>query len=227
MPVGTRGAVKGVTIDELDALGAEIMLANTYHLHLRPGDESDRARRRPARVHGLDAADPDRLGRLSGLQSRRAGARSTKRASSFSRTSTAARMSLSPESAVDIQARLGSDVAMMFDECTSWPATHDEAAAADAAHAPVGAPRARSVPGARRRRACRTCRAPTPGQAQFGIIQGGTYKDLRDESVAGTRGRRVRGLRDRRAVGGRAVRGDVRHRRPHGRAAAGRPRRAT
>ena len=56
MPVGTRAAVKGVTIDQLDALGAEIILANTYHLHLRPGDDLIARARRTARVHGLGRA---------------------------------------------------------------------------------------------------------------------------------------------------------------------------
>jgi queuine tRNA-ribosyltransferase len=92
---------------------------------------------------------------------------------------------LSPESAADIQARLGSDVAMIFDECTAWPVDRETAAAAmrrtlrwarrgrDRFEA-LGAGRVPDVPRA------------TPGQAQFGIVQGSTFKDLRDESVAGT-----------------------------------------
>jgi queuine tRNA-ribosyltransferase len=92
---------------------------------------------------------------------------------------------LSPESAVDIQARLGPDIAMMFDECTSWPATHDEAATS----------MRRTLRWARRGRDRFVALAaglagevarPTPGQVQFGIVQGGTFTDLRDESVAGT-----------------------------------------
>jgi queuine tRNA-ribosyltransferase len=95
------------------------------------------------------------------------------------------RLALTPESAADIQARLGADVAMMFDECPAWPASHDEVEAAMSRtlrwaqrgrdrFLAIGAGRAAGV-------------APsTPGQAQFGIIQGGTFKDLRDRSVAGT-----------------------------------------
>ena len=92
---------------------------------------------------------------------------------------------LSPENVADIQSRLGSDIAMIFDECPSWPATHAEAEAA----------MERTLRWARRGRdrfvAISSGRVPdvprsTPGQAQFGIIQGGTFKDLRDRSVAGT-----------------------------------------
>jgi queuine tRNA-ribosyltransferase len=60
MPVGTQGAVKGVTLDQVAALDASIILANTYHLHVRPGRRSHRARRGAARVHGLDASHPHR-----------------------------------------------------------------------------------------------------------------------------------------------------------------------
>src|ERR1700704_3104826 len=65
MPVGTQGAVKGVTHRELEALGAEILLSNTYHLYLRPGD--DLIARRGG-LHRLGQADPDRQRRLSGVQ---------------------------------------------------------------------------------------------------------------------------------------------------------------
>ena len=69
MPVGTYGTVKGMTPEELEALGAQIVLGNTFHLMLRPGREIvGSAPGRPARLHGLAAPDPDRFGRLSGLQ---------------------------------------------------------------------------------------------------------------------------------------------------------------
>ena len=70
MAVGTQGAVKAVTHRDLDDLGAEIILANTYHLYLRPGAGRIGALRRPACVHGVEQADPDRQRRLSGLQPR-------------------------------------------------------------------------------------------------------------------------------------------------------------
>ena len=68
MPVGTQGAVKAITHRDLESLGAEVVLGNTYHLYLRPGGRAHRAARRPAPVHRLAAADPDRQRRLSGLQ---------------------------------------------------------------------------------------------------------------------------------------------------------------
>ena len=72
MAVGTQGAVKAVTHRDLDDLGAEIILANTYHLYLRPGAASHRRIRRPSRVHRLEQADPHRQRRLSGVQPCRA-----------------------------------------------------------------------------------------------------------------------------------------------------------
>ena len=68
MPVGTQGAVKAITHRDLESLGAEIILGNTYHLYLRPGDEPHRPAGRPAPVHRLAAADPDRQRRVSDLQ---------------------------------------------------------------------------------------------------------------------------------------------------------------
>jgi len=95
-------------------------------------------------------------------------------------------LSLTPESVVDIQMRLGSDVAMVFDECPAWPATEEEAAAA----------MERTLRWARRGRdrflaiiaaADPPVARPTAAQCQFGMVQGGTYKRLRDRSVAETR----------------------------------------
>jgi queuine tRNA-ribosyltransferase len=184
MPVGTRAAIKGLPLDAVRTLGAEIILANTYHLHVRPGDDLI------ARLGGLHAFmgwDRPILTDSGGYQvfslsSRR---QITEAGVAFQSHLDGRPLALSPESAADIQARLGSDVAMVFDECPSWPATHDAAEASmertlrwarrgrdrflalDAGQAP-GVPR------------------PTPGQVQFGIVQGGTFRDLRDRSVAGT-----------------------------------------
>lgn len=184
MPVGTRAAVKAITADQLHALGAEILLANTYHLHLRPGDDLI------ARLGGLHAfmGWPGPLLTDSGgyqvfsLAARRV---LTEDGVSFHSHLDGRRHFLSPEAAVDIQARLGPDVAMMFDECLGWPATHDVAEAA----------MLRTLRWAQRGRerflalaagAVAEVARPTPGQLQFGIIQGGTYRDLRDRSVQGT-----------------------------------------
>ena len=75
MPVGTYGTVKAMTPEELDGLGAQIVLGNTFHLMLRPGTEVIARARRPARLHALAAADPHGLGRLPGVQPRRRCAR--------------------------------------------------------------------------------------------------------------------------------------------------------
>jgi queuine tRNA-ribosyltransferase len=184
MPVGTQGAIKGVTLSDVERLDAEILLANTYHLHLRPGDE------RIAHLGGLHAFIGWRRPILTdsgGYQvfSLAAKRRVTEDAVRFQSHLDGRPITLSPELAVDIQARLGSDVAMMLDECPSWPATHAETA--DAME--------RTLRWARRGRerfqalgspAAAGVTVSTPGQAQFGIVQGGTFRDLRDRSVAGT-----------------------------------------
>jgi queuine tRNA-ribosyltransferase len=184
MPVGTRGAIKGLTLDQVESLDPDIILANTYHLHLRPGDE------RIAQLGGLHAFMgwerpilTDSGGyQVFSLAERR---RVTDDGATFQSHIDGRSLSLTPESVVDIQSRLGSDVAMIFDECASWPATEEVAEAA----------MERTLRWARRGRdrflqvsagAAPGVERPTPGQAQFGIIQGGTYKTLRDRSVAGT-----------------------------------------
>lgn len=184
MPVGTRGAIKGLTIDQVEALDPDIILANTYHLHLRPGDD------RIARLGGLHAFMGWRRPILTdsggyqvfSLAERR---RIADEGVTFQSHLDGQSLSLTPESVVDIQARLGSDVAMVFDECASWPVDESVAEAA----------MERTLRWARRGRdrflevsagAAPEVDRPTPGQAQFGIVQGGTYKRLRDRSVAGT-----------------------------------------
>jgi len=184
MPVGTRAAVKGVTLDQVEALGAEIILANTYHLHVRPGDALIA---RAGGLHRFMQWDRSILTDSGGYQVFSLADRRTlsEEGVVFQSHLDGARLTLTPESAVDIQMRLGSDVAMMFDECPAWPATEDEAAAA----------MRRTVRWARRGRerfarvsdgAAPEVLRPNPGQAQFGIVQGGTHRALRDESAAGT-----------------------------------------
>jgi len=184
MPVGTRAAIKGLTIDQVIALDPAIILANTYHLHLRPGDELVAAL---GGLHGFMGWERPILTDSGGYQvfslaSRR---KLSEEGVVFQSHLDGRALSLSPETAVDIQARLGADVAMMFDECPAWPATPAE----------VSAAMERTLRWARRGRdhflKVAAGQAPgvipsTPGQVQFGIIQGGTYKELRDRSVAGT-----------------------------------------
>jgi len=184
MPVGTRAAIKGATFDEVDALAPDIILANTYHLHVRPGDDLI------ARAGGLHAfmgwAKPV-LTDSGGYQVFSLAGRRTLSEDGvvFQSHLDGRRLSLTAESAADIQARLGSDVAMMFDECPSWPATHDDTRAA-MARTLRWAARGRARFEALSEGLVPDVLRSTPGQAQFGIIQGGTFKDLRDESVAGT-----------------------------------------
>ena len=181
MPVGTQGAVKAVRHRELEDAGAEVILANTYHLMLRPGDEL------VARLGGLHrfVGWPRPILTDSGgfqvysLAQRRV---ITEEGADFQSHLDGTRHLLTPERAADIQARLGSDIAMVLDECLGLPATRDEA----------GGAMARSVRWAERARrrflalqagdviAVRTSNA---GQAQFGIVQGGVFQDLRRESV--------------------------------------------
>jgi queuine tRNA-ribosyltransferase len=184
MPVGTRGAVKAITMAQLADLGAEILLANAYHLHVRPGDEAIAA---AGGLHAFVNWPRPILTDSGGYQVFSLAGRRTisEDAVVFQSHLDGSAKRFTPESATDIQARLGSDIAMVFDECTPWPIAHDEAASA----------MRRTLRWARRARdrfdqlaaggAPEVPRA-TPGQAQFGIIQGSTYKDLRDESVAGT-----------------------------------------
>jgi queuine tRNA-ribosyltransferase len=127
MPVGTQGAVKGVLHRDLVELGAEIILGNTYHLHLRPGDE------RIARLGGLHRFigwDRPILTDSGGYQAFSLGERRTidEEGIRFRSHLDGSSRFLTPELAVDIQANLGSDIAMVLDECLGHPATRDETA---------------------------------------------------------------------------------------------------
>jgi queuine tRNA-ribosyltransferase len=184
MPVGTRGAVKAITHRDLEDAGAQILLGNTYHLHLRPGDDLI------ARAGGLHRfiGWPRPILTDSGgyqvfsLAQRRTVSEDGVR---FRSHLDGALCALSPEKATDIQAQLGSDVAMVLDECVSTAIDAGSAASA----------MERSARWARR---CRTrflqlahervdgVIVTNPGQAQFGIIQGGTNSALRTESVQRT-----------------------------------------
>ena len=184
MPVGTRAAVKSVTNEQLESLGAEIILGNTYHLHLRPGDELI------ARAGGLHSfmgwTRPiltDSGGyQVFSLADRR---KITEDGVTFRSHIDGSKHTLTPESAVDIQARLGSDIMMMFDECPPWPSS--EATVRDAVERTLRwARRGRERLLAMREGRVTDVPRATPGQLQFGIIQGGTYLNLRDRSVEGT-----------------------------------------
>jgi queuine tRNA-ribosyltransferase len=186
MPVGTQGAVKGITHRDLEDLGAEIILGNTYHLYLRPGD---RLIARLGGLHRFIGWDRPILTDSGGYQifSLAERRRMLEDGAEFRSHLDGSLHLLTPERATDIQAQLGSDIAMVLDECIATPA---EPAVARAAME-------RSARWAARARARWTrinqdpasvddVRATNGGQAQFGIIQGGTDPGLRTESVQAT-----------------------------------------
>jgi queuine tRNA-ribosyltransferase len=189
MPVGTQGTVKATLHRDLSEAGAEIILGNTYHLFLRPGDELI-ARR--GGLHTFIGWNAPILTDSGGFQIFSLAERRVIRedGAEFRSHLDGSRHVLTPERAVDIQARLGSDIAMVLDECLSYPASREDAAQS----------MQRSVRWARRcrdrfgeLRARRShpegasddagVQVSNPGQAQFGIVQGGVFQDLRDESA--------------------------------------------
>jgi queuine tRNA-ribosyltransferase len=199
MPVGTQGAVKAILARDLVDIGAEMILGNTYHLLLRPGDELIARRGGLHRFIGWNRPILTDSGgfQVFSLAERRV---ITEDGVEFQSHLDGSRHRLTPESAVDIQARLGSDVAMVLDECLAYPATHEDAAAS----------MRRSVRWAARCRdrlqGVRGAPPPgltvsNPGQAQFGIVQGGVFGDLRRESAQATEAIGFEGY----AVGGLSV----------------------
>src|SRR5215475_12140422 len=124
MPVGTQGAVKGVTHRDLESAGAEILLSNTYHLYLRPGDELIARRGGLHRFIGWTKPMLTDSGgyQVFSLADRRV---ITEEGARFRSHLDGSEHLLTPEKAVDIQARLGSDISMVLDECLALPAEGD------------------------------------------------------------------------------------------------------
>src|SRR3954454_19904195 len=170
MPVGTQGAVKGVTHRELDALGAEILLSNTYHLYLRPGDDLIARRGGLHRFIGWTKPILTDSGgyQVFSLSERRTidetGARFKSHLDGSSHL-------LTPEKAADIQAQLGSDIAMVLDECLA-PAATVECTRASMQLTLRWARRARARQLELRDVPVAGVTVTNPGQAQFGIVQG-------------------------------------------------------
>jgi queuine tRNA-ribosyltransferase len=184
MPVGTHGAVKGVTERDLESLGAEILLSNTYHLYLRPGDALI-ARR--GGLHRFMHWNKPILTDSGGYQVFSLSERRTinEEGAQFRSHLDGSAHLLTPEKAADIQAQLGSDISMVLDECLAHP--DDRQAARESMERTLRwAERARQ-----RFAAIAEGRVPdvvvtNPGQAQFGIVQGSVFKDLRVESARRT-----------------------------------------
>jgi queuine tRNA-ribosyltransferase len=184
MPVGTQGAVKGVTHQDLDAAGAAMLLSNTYHLYLRPGD--DLIARRGG-LHRFIGWTKPILTDSGGYQVFSLAARRTigEEGARFSSHLDGSSHLLTPERATDIQAQLGSDIAMVLDECLAHPAEHGQARLS----------MERTLRWAERaRQRMLTLRdgrhdgvvVTNASQAQFGIVQGGVFEELRDESAKRT-----------------------------------------
>ena len=186
MPVGTRGAVKAVTQRDLLDLDAEIILGNTYHLYLKPGDDLIA---RAGGLHKFIAWERPILTDSGGYQvfSLASMRRIKEEGAEFRSHLDGSLHMLTPEKATDIQAQLGSDIAMVLDECV-------------ASTADIEVVREAALRSARWARRCRErllqlrdgggsgVVVTNPGQAQFGIIQGGTHPALRTMSVEATVG---------------------------------------
>jgi queuine tRNA-ribosyltransferase len=168
MPVGTQGTVKTVGSEDLEALGFELILSNTYHLALRPTSE------RIERLGGLHpfmswkgAILTDSGGyQVMSLSDIR---KISEKGVTFRSHLDGSEMFMSPESSIEIQGRLGVDVSMALDECPPYPSPREEVAR--------GMTRTHAW-------AKRCLEARREGQAVFGIVQGGVHEDLRRESAA-------------------------------------------
>ncbi len=149
MPVGTAGTVKAVPQDVLEALGAEIILGNTYHLYLRPGHE---AIRRMGGLHKFISWPRAMLTDSGGFQvfSLSALRKVTDDGVRFRSHLDGSSHFFSPEHSMDVQIALGADIAMAFDECTEYPADRSRARGEPAADHGLGAAVARSLPRAPR-----------------------------------------------------------------------------
>src|SRR5260370_17187975 len=175
MPVGTQAAVKGLTQEALEELGAEAILANTYHLYLRPGHE---VIRNLGGLHQLMSWPRVILTDSGGYQvfSLSELRKMTDEGVRFRSHLDGSEHLLTPEKAAEIQLALGSDIAMVLDECIEPPAPREKAEAA----------LKRTTEWARRARLYFPECARRNGnlsQWQFGIVQGATFVDLRRESA--------------------------------------------
>lgn len=170
MPVGTYGSVKSMTPEELMADGAQIILGNTFHLMLRPGLDIIREHEG---LHRFIHWEKPILTDSGGFQVWSLGKmrKITEEGVSFRSPIDGAEVFLGPENSIDVQHALGSDIVMIFDECTPYPATEEEAASSMRL----------SLRWAER---CKKQHG-NHASALFGIVQGGMYPELRQESIDG------------------------------------------
>ena len=170
MPVGTYGTVKSLTPEELKGIGAQIILGNTFHLMLRPKMDVIKAH---GDLHDFMHWDKPILTDSGGFQVFSLGAmrKITEAGVTFKSPINGSEIFMGPEESMQVQRDLGSDIVMIFDECTPYPATVQEAA--DSMRL--------SLRWAER---SKTAHGDNPA-ALFGIVQGGMYEHLRQESIDG------------------------------------------
>jgi queuine tRNA-ribosyltransferase len=199
MPVGTYGTVKAMTPEELEGLGAQIVLGNTFHLMLRPGADIVGLHRDG--LHGFMGWNRPILTDSGGFQvfSLASLRRIDEDGVSFRSPVDGAQVRMRPEDAMELQRALASDIAMAFDDCTAYPATAQQAResmqrsmrwAMRSYDHYYRSPAGGGPPG----------RDPPPGHL-FGIVQGGMFEDLRLESIEALSQREFAGF----AIGGLAV----------------------
>jgi len=170
MPVGTYGTVKGMLPRDIEAIGAQIILGNTFHLMLRPGTEVVKAH---GDLHDFTQWQGPILTDSGGFQVFSLGEmrKITEQGVTFRSPVDGAKVELSPEIAIQVQRDLGSDIVMIFDECTPYPATEKQA---------------KESMELSLRWAERSKKAHEGNPAAlFGIVQGGMYESLRDRSLEG------------------------------------------
>jgi len=170
MPVGTYGTVKAMTPEELEGMGAQIILGNTFHLWLRPGAEIIRLH---GDLHDFIHWQRPILTDSGGFQVYSLGEmrKITEEGVHFRSPVNGLKVFMGPEESMQIQRELGSDIVMIFDECTPYPATEEEA-------------RRSMELSLRWARRSREAHGDNPA-ALFGIVQGGVYPDLRRRSLEG------------------------------------------
>jgi len=170
MPVGTYGTVKGMLPRDIEEIGAHIILGNTFHLMLRPGTEVVKAH---GDLHDFTQWQGPILTDSGGFQVFSLGEmrKITEQGVTFRSPVDGSKVELSPEIAIQVQRDLGSDIVMIFDECTPYPATEKQA---------------KESMELSLRWAERSKRAHEGNPAAlFGIVQGGMYESLRDQSLEG------------------------------------------
>jgi len=170
MPVGTYGTVKAMTPEELEGIGAEIILGNTFHLMLRPGTDVIAAH---GSLHGFMHWKRPILTDSGGFQVFSLGElrKITEEGVAFRSPIDGSKVFMGPEESMEVQRKLGSDIVMVFDECTPYPATEDEAQ--------------RSMQlSLRWAKRSKEAHGDSPS-ALFGIVQGGVFEHLRQASLEG------------------------------------------